>query len=861
MVKELRAQRFEDGSKMTDVEIARGFGMSSSEFRDTVTLASDARRQADINMVQRLADKGMSNVAIAKRMGIGESQVRALKQPGELDKTQVTKNTADILRSEVDEKSYIDVGAGVEIHMAVSKEKLKTAVGVLKAEGYKVYTVKIPQLGTNHETTLKVLVGPETDYKELLRNQDKITPPLVFSTDNGRTFSKIQPPISIDKSRVAVRYAEQGGKDADGVIYVRPGVDDLTLDGASYAQVRVLVNGTHYLKGMAVYKDDLPSGVDLMFNTNKSDTGNKLDALKPAKTEDENPFGSAVRQIPKLDENGKDIPNTVRSAMNIVNSEGDWEKWSKTLSSQMLSKQSNKLAKEQLGLAFESRRIELDKIKALDNPGVRKKLLQTYADGADASAVHLKAAALPKTASHIILPVDSMKENEVYAPNYHDGDLVVLIRHPHGGPFEIPELRVNNKHPEAKKLIGPNAKDAIGIHSSVAEKLSGADFDGDTVLVIPNNDRKIKTAPSLEGLKDFDPKHAYPYYEGMRVMKKSETGLEMGLISNLITDMTTKGAPKEELERAIRHSMVVIDAEKHKLNYKQSELDNGIASLKKRYQPTGGASTLISRSKSPVRPLARKVRIDPETGKKVYEYTGETYDKVTTNKRGEEVVKTLPKLSREKSTRMEEADDAHTLSSGTPIEEIYADHANKMKSLADEARKELLATKTVPYSPSAKVKYAKEVERLDAALNLALRNAPLERQAQAIGNAVVKQKMAANPDMDKAEIKKLRNMALETARARTQAGKEKIKISDEEWEAIQAGAITNHKLEQILDNADLDRVRELATPKKQKLMTDSNKTRALALLRSGYTNAEVASHLGVSVSTLMRALRGDDGDG
>lgn len=102
----------------------------------------------------------------------------------------------------------------------------------------------------------------------------------------------------------------------------------------------------------------------------------------------------------------------------------------------------------------------------------------------------------------------------------------------------------------------------------------------------------------------------------------------MGVISNLITDMTLKGATQDELARAVRHSMVVIDAEKHKLDYKQSEIDNDIASLKRRYQGRigedgkyhEGASTLISRAKSEVSVNKRQgsPQIDPETGRQYW---------------------------------------------------------------------------------------------------------------------------------------------------------------------------------------------------------------------------------------------------
>jgi len=462
----------------------------------------------------------------------------------------------------------------------------------------------------------------------------------------------------------------------------------------------------------------------------------------------------------------------------------------------MLSKQSSVLASKQLEQTFKNKRIELEDILAVDNPAVKRRLLQAYADSVDSSAVHLKAAALPRQASHVILPVESLKDNEIFAPNYDDGERVVLVRFPHGSKAEIPELVVNNRNKEASATIGRQSKDAVGINSNVAARLSGADFDGDTVLVIPNKRRLVQNEAPLEGLKDFDPQRAYPPYDGMRTMdggtwnaaerkavfpegkrpSPKNKGLEMGKISNLITDMTIKGANREEIARAIRHSMVVIDAEKHGLNYKQSAIDNGIPALVKRYQSGkkgGGASTLISLSTSEVRGIhKRRVRIDPATGKKVYEYTGESYIQRRENKRtGEVIEKEVFKKQPEKSTKLAETDDAHTLSSGQPIEVIYADHSNRMKDLANQARREMLAVKSHPYSREANIKFADEVRELEANLNLALRNSPLERQAQIIANAILAQKKEANPGMDKAEEKKVRARELMNARERTGAKK------------------------------------------------------------------------------------------
>lgn len=837
---------------LSEAEIARGFKLTTTQLRAARSIARNEERQADITMAQRLADKGYSNVAIGERMGKPESTIRAWLAPGQKDKADVLRATADMLKRQVEEKGMIDIGTGVEHHIptGVSATKLRTAVAMLEEQGYTTHRVKVEQLGTGHQTEIKVLARPGVTQKEVWQNRNKIRQITEFSEDGGRSYLGLKPPVSISSKRVAVRYAEDGGTDADGVIYVRSGVPDLSLGKARYAQVRIAVDGTHYLKGMAMYRDDLPPGVDMVFNTNKKNTGNKLDAMKAMKDDPDNPFGAVVRQIvdPKT---GK-----VKSAMNIVNEEGNWQDWSRSLSSQMLSKQSKTLAKSQLDMTYERRKSQLDEIMALTNPAVRRKLLESFADDADSAAVQLKAAALPRQGSHVILPINSLREGEIYAPNYRNGERVALVRYPHGGIFEIPELTVNNHHPQAKKILG-NAKDAVGINHKVAERLSGADFDGDTVLVIPNNNRRVKTAPALAGLKGFDPQRAYPGYEGMPRMTARQKGLQMGDISNLITDMTIRGANQTELARAVRHSMVVIDAEKHGLNWKQSAIDNGIPQLKQKYQydPTNpkskGASTLISRATARKDVPERKPRsaakggpIDKATGRRVYEELGTTY----VNRKGQVVRKT------QRSTKLAETDDAFTLSSGTPIEKVYADHSNRLKDLANTARKAVVETRTTPYSPSAKTAYSKQVASLNSKLTLALKNAPLERQAQVLANAVVSQKRRANPDLESADIKKLKAQALAEARVRTGAKKQRIVITDDEWEAIQSGAITNNKLSQILNHADLDQVKLLATPKTRLIMTPAKQQRAQSMLNAGYTQAEVADALGVSLTTLKTTL-------
>ena len=605
-----------------------------------------------------------------------------------------------------------------------------------------------------------------------------------------------------------------------------------------------------------------------------------MDVLKPIKDDPDNPFGSLIKE----GVNDPDNPTSVKGGqsyyydkngkkqLSLINKraeEGDWGEWADKLPSQFLSKQSRTLIKKQLNLAAADKQSEFDEICSLTNPTVKKALLKSFADDCDAAAVHLQAAALPRQKYQVILPLTSIKDNEVYAPNYKNGETVALVRYPHGGTFEIPVLTVNNKQAEGRKVLGNTPADAIGINKKVADRLSGADFDGDTVMVIPCNSSnsrvKITSTPQLKGLEGFDPKMAYgtvkkggDYYNesGQKIKIMNNTQTEMGKISNLITDMTLKGATQDELARAVRHSMVVIDAEKHKLDYKKSEQDNGITALKKKYQAHenddgyGGAATLISRAKSETSVLKRKGSpiIDKETGEQSWKTVREEY----VDKNGRTQVRT------QKSTKMAETRDARTLSSGTPQEEAYADYANTMKALANQARKEMVSSGKIAYSASAKQTYQAEVDSLMAKLNVALKNAPRERQAQTMANSIVAAKKKDNPDMTKAEIKKANQQALTAARTAVGAKRTPIEITDREWEAIQAGAISENKLTQILNNTNIDTVRQRATPRATTTLSPAKANRIAALNASGYSTAEIAEALGVSSSTVSKYLNGKE---
>jgi hypothetical protein len=835
---------------MSETQIAESHGITTTQLRASKSIARAEQKQTKILAATRYREKGWSHQAIAERMGLpGESSVRSLLREGEKDKADALQTTANMLKKEVDKKKYIDVGVGVHHQINVTRTRLDTAVAVLREQGYTLHQIKVQQLGTGKFTNMRILAKPGTPLQEVQRNRGQIKQIQHYSDDMGRSFLGIDPPISVSQRRIGINYKEDGGDKADGVIYVRPGVKNLSIGKGNYSQVRIMVDGTHYLKGMAVYKEGLPEGTDLVFNTSKKNTGRKKDAMKEIEKDADNPFGSIVEQIrdPKT--------KKVTSAMNIVNEEGNWDKWNRTLSSQMLSKQDPKLVTQQLDLTHERRQKEYDEIVSLTNATVRKDLLEKFADQTDAAAVHLKAANMTRQATKVILPIPSVKETEVYAPSFRDGERVVLIRHPHGGTFEIPELTVNNRNRDAKRTLGTNSQDAIGINHKVAQHLSGADFDGDTVLVIPNTRGSIQRTPALKELKEFDPQtYKIPKDSPIIRMNDSRKQQEMGKISNLITDMTIGGAKTDELARAVKHSMVVIDAVNHELDFKQSEKDHGIASLKEKYQggKQAGAKTLISRARSPVwipqkqlRAAPRGGPIDPVTGKKVFEPTG-----YLVPGRGKEAGTMVPR--KQESKRLIETEDAFSLidTPGTRMERIYAEHSNKLKAMANTARKESFQTKSPPMNPSAKTAYSKQVVSLNAKLDNAERNAPYERQAQLLANVVVSQKKQANPHMPKADEKKIKQQALNEARIRTRAKKDKILITQSEWDAIQAGAISNDKLKRILNNSDIDTVKALAMPKHAPKMTSTMKARASRMLASGYTQADVADALGVGLTTL-----------
>ncbi len=971
-IDELKKAKFtytdENGKTWTgDNAIAKSMGLTSTEYRRQVSWAGYERRLLQVERAKSLQADGLGATAIGKEMGLPESTVRSLLNPKSEDRMHQAMQTVDFLRKQVDDKEMIDVTSGVETSLHISKERLNLALDYLeKAEGYPVYTGGIPQINAKGQQTIqKVLCKPGTQHKEIYEYDRVKTIDDYESQDMGETFhKKFTYPSSLDSKRLMVRYADDVGADGakgiekDGIIELRRGVEDLSLGDSRYSQVRILVDGTHYLKGMAVYSDNMPDGVDVVFNTNKSkDTpalGPKSNTvLKPIKTEDpDNPFGSSIKDAAKGGQYWYTDKKTGKEKLGLINKradEGDWDDWADALPSQFLGKQSRTLAKKQLDLAKKDKLAEYDEYMSITNPTIKKHMLEKFADSCDAAAVHLKAAALPGQKYHVIIPINTLKDNEVYAPGYESGTKLALVRYPHGGTFEIPILTVNNKNPLGNKIVGKTSIDAVGINHRIAEQLSGADFDGDTVMCIPTHDRsgkvKITNKPPLKDLEGFDPKVEYGgkpaigpdgkehyYRNGKEYPLMKNTQRQMGEVSNLITDMTLGGATDKELARAVKHSMVVIDAEKHKLDYKASEIENNISALKKKYQiqvdadgneRQGGASTILSRSKGqysvdkrqgsyhinvpgskfydPSRPDGAKIwktaddlyyvdrKRDKKTGlisirtadgkkieydprdKRAYDKYNpiEKKDPVTgevtyTNKAGDITYRT--KTKSQQSTKMAETDDANTLVSKYkhPMELIYADYANSMKALANQARMSMVNTGKIEYSSTAKATYKNEVKSLMDKLDNSDLNKIKERQAQRKANAEIERKKKDYFDETGEELKgeslrKTSQQALNKYRQEVGSISRRdrnITITDKEWEAIQAGAISENTLKRILNATDIDNLRERATPKSYNSLSNAQVNRAKAMASSNYSIEQIAKKLGVSTSTVSKYLKG-----
>ena len=882
-------------------DYAKSFGMTLKEARYRYSIGTSMEKAAQIAHAKELRNtKQMSVKAIAEKMHVSESTVNTWLKPDAEKKARETERIADNLETFAKKHAAIDIGKGVEVALGLNKTKFEVAIQMLKDKGYiNVQWGQPQQTNMKNNTQNTALVAPRKEwenlsdkerqkeaYKYVQNNLNDVVPPFsVFCKNYDTNDLGTRPPKSVSSKKIEVIYTEpdgvSGGKERDGLIELRRGAKDLSLGDNHLAQVRIAVDDTHYIKGMAVYSDNLPDGIDIRIHSNKkagtplkSDDPDAKQVLKPMKRRDDgtvdmdDPFGAQIM--------------AQKGSLNIVNEEEKWGDWTSnnSLASQVLSKQKPELAKQQLNIDYLRRAAEFDEIKKIENPVVKQKRLIDFADECDSAAVDLKAAALPGQSVKVLIPIPSLKPGECYCPAYKDGEKLALIRFPHQSTSEIPMVTVNNSNREGRRVMTNESMTAIGLNPKDAARMSGADFDGDTVVCIPNKKGLIQNQPEFKGLEGFEPKDLWPAYEGMKVIKHQTQQTQMGVVTNLITDMTTIGAPEHELVRAIKQAQVIIDAEKHKLNYKGAEKEYGIPELHEKYQgkKTGGAVTIIARASGEydVPERSKYYKIDPDTGEKVYTPTGKRRHWYVNENTGTKYYKDLlpkhpdysmkDKLVTEKSTKMMEKKDARDLMSPSkyPIERVYANYANQMKAMANDARKESLSVKDTPYSRQAAETYAKEVESLTNKVNASKVNAVLERMAQRSAAVIVDDRVKKYPnrynntDPDgKKHLRKLRSQVLKQQRSVLDKQKQ-FDITDREWEAMQAGAVNKTLMTEIINKADAERVKALSTPKSSKLpvLSKANLAHARSMLNAGFTQAQVADSFNISPSTLSKLLKG-----
>jgi len=954
-------------SGMTDSQITEvifGPGFTVNDLKAKMAIADKRERMEMVKLVTEEYAKTITDAnpkgnksEVARKLGINESSVRSYLDEAKASNGNKYWQTADELRRAIDKSGIgvIDVSKGTEISLGVTDNTKKVAIALLQEEGYVKTWVQIPQMGTHEKTTMMVLAAPPSEgesYKDVIskvqKNKYDISSIDDYSPDAGISFFVPEYPSSMDSNRIYIRKSSEGGKDKDGVIELRRGVKDLSLGNSQYAQVRIAVDDSHYMKGMAIYSDDIPEGYDVVYNTSKPDDWPMIgpdknkEILKRLKDDKDNPFGATIKEggqsyfedpkgiyvkdgegYKKAKKSDQGKQRYSLSPINKINEEGDWDTWSRNLSSQFLSKQPLKLINQQIDLTVASKKAELDEIMNLTNPVIKKKLLSDFAEQCDKQAADLSVKGFRNQAFQVILPVTGLKETEIYAQNFKDGDTVALVRYPHSGIFEIPVLTVNNKNKAGKDILG-NAKDAVGINPKTAAILSGADFDGDTVVVIPmkSNNVNVKSRKPFKELIDWDFHDIYRLPDDAKAPAERTKQQEMGKVTNLIMDMTLAGAEDEDILKAVKHSMVVIDMVKHRLDYKQSEKDNDIIALKKKWQGTSrngqpkGASTIITRAKSEAHPNKRREitresdmtpeelkafrsgkkifrSIDPELANLIKTESPELYSKQVADKLGisESQVKsyigdrvrikdpakmteqelaifesghkvyrqTKPKPRQEKIPTMYIHDDAMDLvRDPTNAKEVaYARYANTLKDISNQARREYRSIKPTKIDPVAKETYSKEVAELNSLLRVAKSNSPRERKAQRLANKIVAEKIKSNPELenDNEHLSREKGRALNAARAAVGAKKQKIVLTDRQWQAIQANALSTNTVTEILMNSDTDRFRELATPKNRVGLSNAQLAKAKAMINTGmYTNKEVAESLGISTSALYKYL-------
>jgi len=799
-------------------DIANKLGTTASEIKSYISYSKTQETNHMIHQIAAKKQHGYSNVEIAKQLGVSEGLVRYYSNKQISEKKAASNERVDkvskSLESILDKHIGVDVGTGVNVNLNLTNSEMNKVIVGLKDKGYKVEMINVPD-PTNRAITVlhQILTKESVTGRDLHQSINDI----VSVNVKANKVSTGTKPISISKTRVAIKHDPS----KDGMIYIRPGVKDIFIPvGKTYCQARILVGENKYLKGMAVYSDDIPKGKDVQFFHSKATDSKALKDIEKGI----NIFGSNVYQYEK---------NGVQSAINVVGSkpgagvEGYWDGWNsaRNLSTQFLAKQPPKAITERIRATKLDLAKELKDINSISNPTIKSWALENFSLALDKKAASMDVSAFPRQSNKVIFGID-IKDNEVYAPTYNSGETIALVRYPHAGTFEIPVLKVNNNNPSGRKILG-NAIDAIGISAKSAAQLSGADYDGDTVIAIPA--KYVKATAPVKSLIDFDPRKAYPNGPTTPRITEKQKQEKMGEITNLISDATIRGASVSELTRLVKHSMVVIDSYKHNLDYKQSEIDNDIASLKKKYRQT---ASIISDAKSPA-----YVNRELDTSAKGRSYSlpidskGNIVYKESTTKRYKSKV--------DKISLIDNPEKHYTSSNG--VESSYASYSEHLKNMARSARlQSAKVSKAYSVNEAAAKEYKNEIASISYKLGQFERSKAAERQV----NRKTLAKSAKSDDTTKAE--QIR------ANYRKQYGVAPLQLTKREAEALAKGALPKSTV-----------VKALKAFKGLNYSSFTKSTQATTKLQAsnvkryknlGYNYSEIANILGISVDRVKQYL-------
>lgn len=92
-----------------------------------------------------------------------------------MTETPDIQQIADMLRQQVDEKEFIDVGLDFDADSPISKTAFRMALSLLEDEGYQIHFMRMHHMDTvNNTATFKVLVGPGVTHKDTFINRGNI---------------------------------------------------------------------------------------------------------------------------------------------------------------------------------------------------------------------------------------------------------------------------------------------------------------------------------------------------------------------------------------------------------------------------------------------------------------------------------------------------------------------------------------------------------------------------------------------------------------------------------------------------------------------------------------------------------------